>query len=508
MELEFDRDVIHCYETVIDMTLCQEETLESIVPDACPDILRIVEVCGQAMLTGKQVREGMALVTGKVRAYILYQPEAGGGMRRMEVSLPFTCQAEAPGLTDTGTVSACPRLRWAEARALNPRKVLLRVDLAVDVTAFQPVQRVICQSALEPEEQGIQQLISQQETYQLEAVQEKPFTFSEQVRIGGGQGEGAQLLSCRALPVCAESKLIGSKLIFKGSVELQLLMQEADGALTPCRESLPFSQIMEVPGVGEAGDCQVQVELTEVSCQSSQEDGRTLDVELDLLAQAQVRTRRAVTILQDLYSTAWQTEVQREEQPLCQLVEQSVRPQSVRELIETGGMVRSVVDSWLDLGEVSKAREGEQMVLTAEARVTILYLDENEAIQSVQHPVPVPCRLDCPESAQCWCKCSGSGEVFATPAAGGIEVRFNLDFHCIAMAQRRAAAVCGASLGEVRTRGEGAQPSVVLRLAAPGEGLWDIAKAYGTTTGQILQANELEEGALPSGRMLLIPSVR
>ena len=49
---------------------------------------------------------------------------------------------------------------------------------------------------------------------------------------------------------------------------------------------------------------------------------------------------------------------------------------------------------------------------------------------------------------------------------------------------------------------------MVLRLALPGEGLWDIAKAYGTTSQEIVQANELEEGPLPSGRMLLIPRVR
>ena len=34
MELEFDRDVIHCWEIAADGTLCQEETLETIVPDA------------------------------------------------------------------------------------------------------------------------------------------------------------------------------------------------------------------------------------------------------------------------------------------------------------------------------------------------------------------------------------------------------------------------------------------------------------------------------------------
>ena len=147
MELEFERDTIACWETVADTTLCQEETLESIVPDACPDILRIIDVCGQAVLTGKQAREGAAEVNGAVRAVILYQPEDGTGLRRMEVSLPFTCQTEAPGLTVQGFVAASPRLRCAEARMLNPRKVLLRVDLAVDVTACQPKERPVCCAA-------------------------------------------------------------------------------------------------------------------------------------------------------------------------------------------------------------------------------------------------------------------------------------------------------------------------------------------------------------------------
>ena len=84
MELEFDRDVIQGCEVLADGTVCQEETLESIVPDACPDILRIVAVCGQAALNGKQAKEGMAQASGTVRAVILYQPEAGGGLRRME----------------------------------------------------------------------------------------------------------------------------------------------------------------------------------------------------------------------------------------------------------------------------------------------------------------------------------------------------------------------------------------------------------------------------------------
>ena len=508
MELEFDRDTMTCYETVAEVTLCQEETLESIVPDACPDILRIVDVCGQATLSGKQAREGMAQVTGMVRAVLLYQPEGAGSLRRMEVGLPFTCQAEAPGLTEGGTVLASPRLRQAEARALNPRKVLLRVDLAVDVTACQPSERTVVKGVSDPEEGSLCQRQYQGEDYQLCSVQEKPFTFTEEIRLQSGQGGEPQLLACRAQPLCGECRLIGSKLIFKGTAELYLLLQEENGALVTSHESLPFSQIIEVSGTGEDGDCQLWVELTDLQCQAQPGDGRSLEVTMELLAQAKVRCRRPVTLLQDLYSTKWQTEVDSQLLPLYRLGDQGVRPQTVRELLETGEMVRSVSDSRLALGQLTQSREGNQLVLTAEAWVTVLYLDENELVQRVQRTIPVSCRMDCPEDYQCSGTCRASGEVFAAPSAGGVEVRFTLEFHYLTTCRTPVPFVENARLGEARSVGDNKRPSIVLRLAAPGEGVWEIAKAYGTTVSQILQANELEEEALPDGKMLLIPSAR
>lgn len=37
-----------------------------------------------------------ATVSGMVRASVLYLPETGGCLRHMELSVPFTCQVEAP----------------------------------------------------------------------------------------------------------------------------------------------------------------------------------------------------------------------------------------------------------------------------------------------------------------------------------------------------------------------------------------------------------------------------
>ena len=493
MELELRRDTVNCYELALDATVCQEETR---------DILRILEAEGQAYLTNKQVRDGAVSVTGQARACVFYLPEAGEEVRRMEVDLPFTCQADAPALTGQGSALAFPRVRWCEARLLNPRKILVRLELAVEVQAWQPSQLELCSGAAEDGENGVRQLLTEHGADVVIAVQEKPFTFSEDIDLGFSDGE---VLTLRGEPRCAESKLIGSKLIFKGALELEALVRDG-GELKTVRQSLAFSQIMEVAGVGEDSRCQVRAALSELRLEDL-EGGSIGTVTAELLAQAVVREHRPVTILRDLYSTSCRTETRMETYRLHRVMEQGERAVPVRELMETTTPVRAVPCCWAQVGEVARGTEGEQTVLTAQVRFTALYLDDAGQLQGVEKSLSVQSRCES-AAGTCQCWCAQPRELYVIPAAGGLEVRFTLDFHSFITADDQVQGVCGADLGEERTAGDGGQPSIVLRMSAPGEGLWDIAKAYGTTEEEISQANELEDGQLPAGRMLLIPRVR
>ena len=67
MELELDRTQRSGYEAVLDTTVCREETLESIVPDACPDILRICDTEGVVCLRDKVLQDGRVELSGSVR---------------------------------------------------------------------------------------------------------------------------------------------------------------------------------------------------------------------------------------------------------------------------------------------------------------------------------------------------------------------------------------------------------------------------------------------------------
>ena len=60
MELELKKACFDAYEAAGELTLTQEETAETIVPDYCPDIARIIETTGKVFLHSREMRDGRA----------------------------------------------------------------------------------------------------------------------------------------------------------------------------------------------------------------------------------------------------------------------------------------------------------------------------------------------------------------------------------------------------------------------------------------------------------------
>ena len=88
---------------------------------------------------------------------------------------------------------AQPRLRGADARLVNPRKVLVRADLVVDVQVFSPVADWAPASVLDPEQAGGEQLSQSCNTCVTVCVQEKTFPFSDELTLAGSRPEAEAL---------------------------------------------------------------------------------------------------------------------------------------------------------------------------------------------------------------------------------------------------------------------------------------------------------------------------
>ncbi|MDE6107094.1 MAG: DUF3794 domain-containing protein, partial [Oscillospiraceae bacterium] len=346
MEFELSRIQMSGFDQVLDMTLRTEETMESIVPDACPDILRVVETDGMVCVTRKEAGSGRVEIAGNFKLSVLYVPDGENGLRHMELTIPFTCGAEGRDITPGCNVVVSARLCRADSRIINPRKILARAEAAVDVSVFAPVSKEVCTQVEEGEQPGtVEQLIETREVYLTAGVEEKPFTISDEITLSAGKPAAAELLKSRTGIVQGESKIIGNKLIFKGSVNICILYRGEDEGVYTAMGEIPFSQIMEVNGVAEEAENQLTIAVTSAECSLPDNgDGRLVEVELDAVIQAVVSETRSVGVLTDAYSIHQPLDVQWENCPVAIRKDKGNRSQNVREIWDLAEPAREVLD--------------------------------------------------------------------------------------------------------------------------------------------------------------------
>lgn len=508
MDMELQHTCLNGFRTVLEQTLIQEETLESIVPDACPDIMRIVDADAEVSLKTKDLSEGSLRVGGSIRATVLYIPDGESGPRHMEVRIPFVCSVDNPNFHSNCRVVAVPRLCGVDARAVNPRKVLVRAELAVSVQAHAPHELTVCSGVSCGGEQGLQQRCEERSAYVITSVQEKPFTFSDVLNLSASKPRAEEVLRSQVEPRSLDAKIIGSKLIVKGEASLKALYRADNGEVCAVQFDLPFSQIIEVTGAHEEADVSVEPVLVASDCTLQPGDPGALAVSMELLAQAVVREQQTISVVSDLYCTQCPVEVDREELILRRLVGIDTQRQTVRQFCECGIPPKTVIDCSLTVGRLTKENTPEGLAVTADTSVSVLFLSEDDALCAVTYSVPATCTLPVTGEMELSWRCLNGGELTATPVTGGLEIRFNVEFPYLAMEQSCCSAVGGIRPLPVPEGAGAPRPSVVLRVVSDGEALWDIAKACGATVADIMAANELESDSAPDGMLLLIPKQR
>lgn len=504
MELTLNQVPMEGYICPLETVVYQEETQESIVPDACPDILSVLATEARVQLTKKEVSEGKGEIWGNVQVTVVYCPDDGTGARHLEVTIPYRVTVAGQEMDSGGTLVAVPRVVHAETRVLNPRKVLCRVELAVTLQGWKENQDTLC---LPQEDRGeLQRRFEEVESFVAVALGEKVFAYTDQVSLNASHSAAVELLGHRLELGCTEAKVIGNKLIFKGEAVLLLRYRTEENTVAVGRWELPFSQIMEVDGVEEEGSC--TIELLERESQVallSEGDGRSFSVHLELLAQAVVRQNKVLRVFADAYSVSHAVTVRRKNFRVKQRWEENSVTQMGREILETSLGARSVEDCFLTLG-VGQV-EPESGKLTVQGKMTALYVDEEGQLQAQEGTIELSTQVSIPKDGQTLVRCELAGQPQAVATAAGIEVRVNVRFHYLITRSQEVSAVEALEMEEeAMDRSE--KPSVVLRVAQSGESLWDIAKAYFTTEEDILAVNEISEPERLAGQMLLIPRSR
>lgn len=504
MELELRQEYISCWDRGYRTCINREETTEMIVPDACPDILQILDGEGTLLLQRRECLEGRIELSGCIRVAILYQADGTEGVCAMETPLPFSVNQDMANLTSQSKLMVTPCVQKVDVHVLNPRKVLIKVNFRLDVCCYTPQRMAVCACAEQPEAYGLRQKTEERNSHLTMAVHEKSFNYTDVLTLPAGNPDLAALLRVRADCLSQDAKVIGNKLLFKGEARVEALYRSTEDRLCSVAFPLPFSQMMEIAEGSEDSVPELRLLVTDLACKPADGDGRALSVELELVAQCALSGTQKLNLLRDLYSTTHLCTETRKTYPLCRMMDHGSAPESVREFLESTQPVETVLDVQLRPIELQLSREGESLSMQADVDAFVLYRAEGGMTDSLHRRLRVTHAIPVAGTWEYDCDVRVARQATAMPNGSGVELSFSLDFLWNAMENSAVEGIEHVNLEE-RAKSDQPLPTVIIRSVRDGETLWDLAKRYATSEAEIAEANALPTMELLSGQMLMIP---
>lgn len=496
MELELKFAELACCEPVGDLVTTQEESMETAIPEYCPDIARIVDTVGQLRLREKHPAGQQLTMGGSVVLTVLYTSEESAGLRSLSMEVPFSCQVEDKRLAGCDAVCVTGRLLLAEAKAVTARKLYLRVMPEFTVSGYAwRRQRLCCGTEEDP---ALRVRRQEAELELLTAVEEREFSFAQEVTPDGPPPE--DVLMERTAARVEECRRVGSRLVLKGQAEVCVLYRGENQELAAYRTALPFSQLLdgvELPEGAETEAC-IQWASSEIRVLRT-ENGPAFGITVTICAALLVRRKQQVSYIEDLYSLHHAAQVRRQETPLPVAWQRDSPSQEAVQQLEFGQGRPFAYLTAAECSGVSTVQEGGGPALRCTVRLRVLYLDESGTPVCAERSAEVtaPAAWE-PQTVRAACGLPQM-QITGSTCRLSVPVRFEAR-RCL---RRPVAAVTAV---ELQDPPEGPQPSLILRRMAEGETLWDIARQYRTDEEAIRAANELTEDR-PEG-MLLIPRVR
>ena len=496
MDLQFQKTAIPCLRTVISEVQTQEQTQEVRLSDGMPQIGSVIGAWGQLLLRGKEWRSGSIAVTGGVTAWVLYAPEDGSAPRCLQTWIPFQMKWDLPDTHREGSICVQPLLLGVDARPTSAKKVMVRADMSILAEAMVEDEATVCRS---DDSQPDVQLLKR--TYPMllpREAGEKAFLVDEILTQPGNQPAPEKLLRYSAQPVILEQKVLGNKVIFRGTANLHILYMDADEQLHTWDQELPFSQYAQLEGEYDADpEPRIIPTLTALELEKG-EDGR-YGCKVGITGQYLICAGTRVELIQDAYSNTRKVTANTQTLTLPAVLDTQSELRHPEAKPELDGRV---VDAEFSPEHPRFYREGDSVIGELAGRFRLLGYDSAGLLRSAGKRWEETIRIPADGTVKLQGLVSPNGKVSCTRGPEGTALSAELPVTVTGVTTEAMPMVASLELGDPLPP-DPQRPSLILQRAGE-QTLWELARAAGSTVEAIRKANALEAEPQPK-QMLLIP---
>ena len=494
MELQFKKSLLPCLDPVLREIQNQEQTQELKLPDGMPDVGRVFSAWGQGILRSKQWHDGIVTLSGGMLVWVLYAPEDGTQVRCIDSWIPFQLRWDLDQEIPEGTLRASLAPRFVDARSVSARKIMVRSGLSAMVQALSPMEAEIFAPEQLPE--GVQLLRNTYPVRLPREAGEKSFLLEEDLTLPDSVPEPEKLLYYRLQTKLSDQKVLGNKLVFRGTGILHVLYISEEGQLFSWDFEVPFSQYADLQN-SYSQEAQANVMLGTTALELDLDEEAQLQLKCSLVGQYVVDDLQMLELTQDGYFPGREMDIQWEDLTLPAILERRQQMLSGEQAIP--GDVTIVTDAQLFLDGPRQRRTESGVSLMLSGTLQLLYYGEDHSLHGINT------RYEAQHSVRCDDHCQLDLQLMAPVVEvqpGNPSAKLEIPVAMTVTGGSPIPMMTAAQLGQPRQL-DPQRPSLILQRAGT-QGLWDIAKRCDSTMESIRKANNLETDPVP-GQMLLIP---
>ncbi|MCD8083955.1 MAG: DUF3794 domain-containing protein [Clostridiales bacterium] len=488
-----------------------------IVPDTMSDAEQVILDAGEIQLEPVKLQTEKVIVRGKLDFHVLYRRE-GGGLQTLGGMIPFEETVNVPGLADQDDVGVGWHLEDLETDIINSRKLGIRavVTLEVRVENILDAEAAVDLGPL-PDEGDVPQVEVRKETLPVAAIavrRKDTWRLKDTVSIGGNRPAIGRILWSETRLGNVSTRPLDGQIHLDGAATVFVIYEGEGGGIQWLEESIPFSGELELKGASEEMIPVIGLRLIHRDLgEKPDEDGEMRELEIDAVIELDMRLyeEQELEILSDLYAINCELSLETEEADFDEILARNTGKCRVADSVSLGqdSRVLQICHSFgtVKLDEVEAGEDMLSMDGVLEVRLLYLTDDDSRPIQSVTEPLPFHYEAEVPgisQDAVWYLEPAVEQLTSVMTGQGTVDVKAVISLDLLVLHPLRVRVIRSAQEQPLDAERLKRMPGIVGYLVQEGDTLWDIARRFHTTIGDIMETNDLASEQVSPGDSLIL----